>query len=373
MVLHNVVATMVRVLHLLDLQADLQTQRGVEQLARSAIANCTMQQRTLGPGGDWRNAALALPGLRRQLRSGIDICHAWGGAALAAAILSGAARIIYSPIAFPTAQSLRWLRAAMAYRDIHVICPTATLRRSYVEGGVELARCHLIRPGVDFSRVRGRRDPQLRQSLGIDPADHVVLLPGQSTPEAEHRLGLLVISLLHYMDEHWRILLWGRGTQTLSLRRLVARLDQPRIMICPQQTLGPAVEFETLLPAADLALVTMRRSASTLEIAMCMAAALPIVAIAYPTSSELLEDRHTALLTPPGTLRMLARRMLDAQESESLRWAIADMARTEAYEYFSQRRFVEQYASAYAQVAAGKPVDLPPPPPGAGLRFHGRA
>jgi glycosyltransferase involved in cell wall biosynthesis len=364
---------MVRVLHLLNAQADLQTRRGVEQLTPSAGAPWTAQTRTIGRGGDWRNAAIALLGMRRPLHDGIDICHAWGASALAVATLAGAPRIVYTPCTYPTSQSLRWLRAAMAYRDVQVICPTATQRRVFIEHGVELTHCHLIRPGVDFSRVRGRRNPELRQSLGIDPDDHVVLLPGETTRESEHQLGLTVVSLLHVLDPHWRVLLWGRGPRASALLRFESRLEQSRFLVCPEQRPGPAPEFESLLPAADMALVTMRRSATTLDIAMCMAAALPIVALAYPTNSELLEDRHTALLTGPGPLRILARRLLDAQENESLRWAIADLARTEAFEYFSQRRFVEQYASAYAQLAAGAAVDLPPPAPGAGLRFHGRA
>ena len=68
-----------------------------------------------------------------------------------------------------------------------------------------------------------------------------------------------------------------------------------------------------------------------------------------------------------------ARRVLDLLEDSSVQWSIADMARTEAYEYFSFTRFVNQFRTLYRQLAKGEKVEVPEQGPGAGLRFHGRA
>ena len=48
------------------------------------------------------------------------------------------------------------------------------------------------------------------------------------------------------------------------------------------------------------------------------------------------------------------------------------MARTEAFEIFSQTRLIQQYRAIYGQLARGEKVDVPPQAPGAGMRFHGR-
>jgi hypothetical protein len=48
------------------------------------------------------------------------------------------------------------------------------------------------------------------------------------------------------------------------------------------------------------------------------------------------------------------------------------MARTEAYEYFSITRFVNQHRTVYRQLVEGAKVEVPEAGPGAGLRFHGR-
>jgi hypothetical protein len=102
-----------------------------------------------------------------------------------------------------------------------------------------------------------------------------------------------------------------------------------------------------------------------------MAAALPIVGVVSSTVSELLEDRHNAMLVGTPSPRAIARRVLDIREDTNLQWAICDMARTEAYEYFSQTRFMEQFREAYRQAGSGERVEIPQPAPGAGARFHG--
>jgi glycosyltransferase involved in cell wall biosynthesis len=103
-----------------------------------------------------------------------------------------------------------------------------------------------------------------------------------------------------------------------------------------------------------------------------MAAGLPIVSTVTYTVAELLEDRHTALMVPKPEARLIARRVLDLRADPGLQWSIADVARTEAYEYFSLTRFLEQWRGVYRQVAEGKQVEVVEPQPGAGRRFHGR-
>src|SRR4030095_16596140 len=98
---------------------------------------------------------------------------------------------------------------------------------------------------------------------------------------------------------------------------------------------------EELLPAADTVLVTARGPVATLPIAICMAAALPIVATVTPTVAELLEDRHTALMSS-AVPRQVSQRVLDLVSDPTTQWQISDQARVEAYEYFAQTRFLNQ-------------------------------
>jgi glycosyltransferase involved in cell wall biosynthesis len=136
--------------------------------------------------------------------------------------------------------------------------------------------------------------------------------------------------------------------------------------------LSEPIDFESLLPAADAVLVTARGPVPTLPIAVCMAAGLPIISTVTYTVAELLEDRHTAVMVPRHEPRLMARRLLDLRADAGLQWTISDVARAEAYEYFSLTRFLDQWRDVYRRVGEGKPVEVVEPPPGAGSRFHGR-
>lgn len=146
-------------------------------------------------------------------------------------------------------------------------------------------------------------------------------------------------------------------------------MHQPESVLLAEKRLGRAVEFESLLPAADMVLVTAQAPVPTLPVWACMAAAKPIVATVSSTISELLEDRHTALLVPQNAPRLLAQHILNLREDAQLQWKLSDMARTEAYEYAAQTRFLEQYRAAYRQCAAGGKVDIPEPAPGRAFAF----
>ena len=169
------------------------------------------------------------------------------------------------------------------------------------------------------------------------------------------------------------MLLWGRGPHARRAAEMGRKLGQPDLVRSAEARLGKKIEFEELLPAADTVLIAATGPVATLPVAVCMAAGLPVVAAVSYTVAELLEDRHTAVMVPQGSPRLLARRVLELREDPSLQWSIADMARTEAFEFFALTRFVAQYRTIYQQLAAGEKVDVPEQAPGAGLRFHGRA
>src|SRR5207237_2637808 len=98
----------------------------------------------------------------------------------------------------------------------------------------------------------------------------------------------------------------------------------------------------------------------------------PIVSTVTYSVGELLEDHHNSLLVTKPSARLLAQRVVELIEDGGLKWRLSDMARTEAYDYFSLTRFLEQWKTVYQQIAAGESVEVIERA-GAGARFHGRA
>src|SRR3954468_5776924 len=192
-------ADAVRVLHLFGQPPDFQTERSAAALRQGLGRDFEVTSEAIGQGGRYRNLPSALLGLRAAGRQ-FDVVHAWDGTALAVAALSGAGRVLYTPMRPLGRRAVGWIRAVMGYRDVHVVCATATQRRRCVERGVPLERCHLVRPGVDFGRVKRRRDPALRRALGIGDTDHVLLAAGESTPAADHERAVWAGSILGVLD-----------------------------------------------------------------------------------------------------------------------------------------------------------------------------
>lgn len=236
-----------------------------------------------------------------------------------------------------------------------------------------LQRVHLIRPAVDFGRISRRRDVGLRRDLGLSDDDYVVLAVGESTRPANHELAVWTSGILNVLDRSYKLLAWGRGGRCGTLVRFARSLKQGEMIRLAEPTLGRKVEFEELLPAADLLLVTSSGAQPTLPLAMGMAAGLPIVSTVTYTNGELLEDHHNALMTPKATARMLAQRVMALRYDSVLQWELSDRAGVEAFEYFAASRFFEQYRVLYRQIKEGKAVQIPESQPGAGMRFHGRA
>jgi glycosyltransferase involved in cell wall biosynthesis len=364
---------MPRILLLLDSAADFQTARGVELLSRHLGGDFPVETRTIGPGGDYPSAPAALYRLRR-LRDDFDLIHAWGPRALTLAAMATRLPLAYTPLPITPARTIDWTRAVLNYRRVEVVCPTSTLRRLHVERGLPLDRTHLIRPGVDFSRVTRRRDAALRERLGFAPEDRVILAVGEHTHAAHHTAALWAAGILHVLDPRNKVLLWGRGPRAGYLVRFSTKVGQPGLIAVADDALGRRTEFEELLPAADVAIVSATGLTPTLPISITMAAGLPIVSSVTYTTGELLEDRHTALMVPNPSPKLLAKRVTELYDDPQLQWSIADMARTEAYDFVPLTRFVGQHRDLYAQLASGQPrVDLPEQAAGAGLRFHGRA
>lgn len=363
---------MIRVLQLLDVNPDHQTETGARQLLRDRSGALQVQSRTIGRGGSYPGVARAILSLRRGADR-FELTHAWGERALAVAAVAARTPIVYTPDRFPSPREIQFIRAVMAARELHVITPTDTMRRALVTRGGPPDRCHIIRPGVEFARINRRRDAKLRAQLGIAPDDYVLLACGESTSATAHQLAVWAASILHVLDPKHRLLLWGRGDHAAQTSRFAVKTHQTGLLTVAERELKRRVQFEELLPAADAVLVTAIDPAPTLPISICMASGLPIVAIAAPTIAELLEDRHTALLVGKPAPRLIAQRVLDLTQDPNVQWSISDMARTEAYEYFSLTRYLEHHRVLYRQIAHAEKVELPQQTAGAGLRFHGRA
>ena len=345
---------MPKVLHLLGCQADEQTRQIHRMLFDGIGPEYCSETKTIGCGGDFRNLPTAVLRLRRQ-RS--DITCAWGTVALTAAVLAGHPRVLFSPEVFAGRRALRWIRSLMDRSNVTFISPTFTQQRLAIAHGIDPDRCPVVQPGVDFGRIRPRRDPQLRAALGFNESDFVLVAPGESIRQSSHDHAIWTCGILHVLNPCYKLLIWGRGPRAKAMMELAERFHQPDLIIVGETEDTPPRRFEDILPAADVCLVTASGAAPTLPIATVMAAGVPIVSTVTYMLAELLEDRHTALMVPRRSPRELVQRVLDLRADPALQARLVDTARAEAYEHFSMTRMLDEYRRIFVGDAQTKHGD----------------
>ena len=286
--------------------------------------------------------ARAVPAVRR---SSAELIHAFGLTALVAAVITGGRRIVFTPVRPPTLTHVGWLRAAMGYRTIDIVCSSDTLRRFYVTRGIAAERCHVVRPGVPMALGADRAT--LRQRLGCDDQTRLIYAPFEATTDSGHILAMWSASLLHELDPRYKMVVWGRGPSVGTILDFKTRLLKPA-MFKVGTDLDGDISAAALFAAADGVLLTGSRFGQPTITAMAMASGKPIVTTTTPAVCEMLEDRHTALLSAGTTPRLVAQRLLDLYAEESLGWKLADRARAEAYDYFVESKALAAIDAIYA-------------------------
>ena len=292
-----------------------------------------------------------LPTFNRLSRAGavVPVVHAFGGRALGLAVVSAKGPVVYTPTRFPRASDVAWMRAILRYRTLRIVCQSDAEQRAWVTGGVPVDRCVLIRPGVPLAKSVDTR-ATVRARLGYRDTDRVVFTPlpaaGQGRADP-----VWTGCLLNLLDSNIKAVAWAeQGTDALhALRTRLIAPDAMTVLEDASPELGFLVADAILLPTSDFIPPTL--------IAMAMASGRPIVARTTAQACEMIEDRHTALLTKGRSPKVLAERVVDLFADAELGRRIADRARAEVYDYFLPSRMVGDYRTLYANANAAAPAD----------------
>jgi glycosyltransferase involved in cell wall biosynthesis len=337
---------MVGILHLHPAPCDFQTRRSLELLQKSLAGDFAMNCAGIGPGAVYRNVAEAIIRLRVGQFSRTHIAHAWGPAELIVAAAAGFDRIIFSPQQAITKTYRPWIERIVRREGVHVVCPTAFLRDTFVASGAKAEFCKVIYPAVDPSRFDGST-ADIRSKLGLADGDIAVLAPGESVRVAAHRESLWAVAILHVLDPRWRMLVWGRGPMVESLRRMARTSELPNVLVCAEDRLTDSRRFEQVALSADAAIISSRGGSPILPVAICMAGRVPIVAADTAEIREILRDEKTGVLESSFNPRRLAQRLLALQKDLSLRGDIISAAQASALKQFSPLIFTEEWRGIY--------------------------
>ena len=214
--------------------------------------------------------------------------------------------------------------------------------------GVRRSRIATIPNGIDVDRypTDGDRDG-LRASLGIGSADTVVVSVAKLYRQKGHLV--LVEAMGRLMAERGTVhlVLAGDGPERPAVERAaLATGHGERIHL-----LGERGDVGALLAASDVFVLASLWEGLPMALLEAMASRLPVVATTVAGSSQVIEDRRSGLLVPPGDPVALATAIGELCDDPLLAEALRVGGRDRVVRAFSAAAQASAHAGLYARLA----------------------
>jgi glycosyltransferase involved in cell wall biosynthesis len=198
----------------------------------------------------------------------------------------------------------RWVDRRVSRRVDRVTAVSEHVREFCIKSeGMLPGQVVVVRNGIDLEAfVQASDRVQTRGQLGIDDATFLVGTVGRLSKEKGHRILIQAASLVLTSISNVKFIVVGQGPDLVELRTLVEQLQLSEVFIFT----GHVADVRSLLDAVDLYVHPSLWEGMPNAVLEAMACARPIVATSVGGTLELLVDRESGLLVPPGDAPALA-------------------------------------------------------------------
>lgn len=177
---------------------------------------------------------------------------------------------------------------------------------------------------------------------------HTIAAMGRLAPQKGFDLLIEAFATLAPRFGDWHLVVFGEGTERAALERQIAQRGLEGRVALPGAVKAP----ETLLPLADLFVVSSRYEGFCLVLAEAMALGLPVISFNCPTGpAEIVRDGEDGVLVPPGDTAALAAAMARLMADEAERRRLGRNARQAAQRY-APARIMAEWDMLIAEVMA---------------------
>jgi len=317
----------------------------------------------LGPGGGLapvlRLDLLFLRSLRRVISAWKpDIVQAHGGETLKYAVPACGRRasVVYRRIGSTPEWMAGGLRRAghraFIRRAARIVAVGEAVRAETIERfGIDPERVVTIPNGVDIARATPNRPrSETRARLGIERVAPVVISVGAFTVEKDPDAHVEVARRVIERRRDTVFLLVGDGPLMPRTMEKVSRYGLEKSI----RFLGPSTEIPDLLAASDIALLASRTEGMPGILIEAGIAGIPAAAYAIAGVPEVIVDRLTGLLAPPGDVGTLTSGVLALLEDARCRRDMGEAARELCTSRFDISLIAERYLSLYEELAESR-------------------
>ncbi len=343
----------------------------IDQLARDAGLEDYQRMGVPYGSGPWAATSIR----RRCLALGpVDLLHCWSvGALTVGAMTLPRTQKILTLTSQPSAKAIKWLRmiSKREHRETPTIFLTisSTIRRELLAGGIAPERVHVLRPGIDRSKISEHSRKSKRQAWGVDENTRVIGLAADPLLAMDIINPVWITALAGHSDEAsgrtYAMVLHPENKQLPRAEKILSQACPNGKLILDEDADKPWAIY----PACDM--IFGLGQGCGLSILWAMASNRIIAGEATYGISEMLEDRHSAILAAPGARTEMAHKIIDLFDDEQQAYALRDTAHHEAYSYFSRSRYCQQLKDVYQQLHDGQAVNVPEIEATGGLKFAG--
>ncbi|MGE3802685.1 MAG: glycosyltransferase family 4 protein [Candidatus Kapaibacterium sp.] len=223
------------------------------------------------------------------------------------------------------------------------ICVSEAIKNVMLKSGVDGAKLHVVRSGVDIDRFVGRGDGRLRREFGIPPDVPIVANFSAIAPHKDYPT--FVRAAEHFLATNGRarfLIVGGDGGEEEAIRLLVREKGLQDDIIFT----GFRNDVPDILPEVDLFLITSKTEGLGTTILDAFAAGVPVVATKAGGIPELVHHGETGLLADIGENQLLAEQIHQLLGDASLRKKIIQQSK-QLVRTFSKKRVADETLRVY--------------------------
>ncbi len=240
----------------------------------------------------------------------------------------------------------------LSRRDAHVIAVSEENRRTLeTVYGLPAASITRIYNGVDVARYATLPpQPDARRALGLPLDGPAIVAIARLLPNKGHRFLLDAGPTILARFPTACFVLAGDGDERSALEMQAASLGLASHVAFP----GFRSDFETLVAAADVAVLSSLAEGFALSLIQALAGGLPVVATRVGGAAEVIEEGRNGFLVPPAdapAMALAVTRVLALSPAERAAFSIAARASAQR---FSVEAMAGQTFALWQQVSAAR-------------------
>ncbi|OGQ81769.1 MAG: hypothetical protein A3F90_13515 [Deltaproteobacteria bacterium RIFCSPLOWO2_12_FULL_60_19] len=285
--------------------------------------------------------------LRRLLRGGrYDILHFHTKRAHALSLWlgrppQGLRRVVTRRMDYPVRRN--WYERSLYNRKVDgVIAISEKIAALLIEGGVQGEKIRVIYSGVDIASLENRPVPTERTSVPV------VGMVAALEERKGHRFLVEAAAELKREGQRLHYKVAGNGPEREKLRELAVALGLQEEI----EFVGFVSDVAAFLASIDLFVLPSLFEGLGVAALEAMAAGKPVIATEVGGLSELVEDRRTGLVVPPGDAHALARAIGELVSQDDLMRELGENGRRRVAERFTMERMARQNEAYYYELLA---------------------